>query len=188
MRLEGWNAVPDGYGAWFEISRAPWWLRLWFRTPIVDKFAYPVLVRRGFGNLTPDPGWAPEHPGEVGPGWTIAPQGQEMLSLVDKSRPIARPGGLRRRRRRYARQAWRHHFGRGMTLPTRIHLPGGRVVERHNYLFWRIRLPMLAALGMSGVLVGGWPGLMLGLGTGVLIEALLSYRRPFRPTGTGSSA
>lgn len=75
-----------------------------------------------------------------------------------------------------------------MTLPTRMHLPGGRVVERQNYLFWRIRLPMLAALGVSGALVAGWPGVMLGLATGVLIEVLFSYRRPDRPTGRGSSA
>ncbi len=60
MRLVGWNEIPDGYGSWFDISRAPLWLQLWFRTPVLDKFAYPVAVRRGFGYLTPEPGLPPD--------------------------------------------------------------------------------------------------------------------------------
>ena len=56
MRLEGWNHVPHGYGATFDIGGAPWWLRAWFRTPFVDRFAYPVLVDRGLGWLTAHPG------------------------------------------------------------------------------------------------------------------------------------
>src|SRR5215207_6974621 len=56
MRLEGWNHVPRGYGATFDIGSAPWWLRAWFRTPFVDRFAYRVLVDRGLGWLTVQPG------------------------------------------------------------------------------------------------------------------------------------
>ena len=33
MTLEGWNHIPRGYGADFDVATAPWWLRLWFRTP-----------------------------------------------------------------------------------------------------------------------------------------------------------
>ena len=69
-----------------------------------------------------------------------------------------------------------------------IRLPGGRVLERRNYLFWRIRLPMLAVFGVSGAVVAGWPGLLVGLATALLIELLFSYRRPYSSTGTGSSA
>jgi hypothetical protein len=66
MRLEGWNSVPDGYGASFETEAAPRWLRVWFRMPFIDRFAYPIMVRRGYAVLTPMPGHVLS---EVPPGW-----------------------------------------------------------------------------------------------------------------------
>jgi hypothetical protein len=186
MRLEGWNEIPDGYGARFDITHAPLWLRLWFRTPALDKFAYPVVVRRGFGHLTADPGRVPEQLGDVGPGWHIDPDGQVGASVVTPYRSIARPGALRRRRRRYARAGWRQRAG--LRLPTRIHLPGGLLVERQSSLFWRIRLPLLAVLGVSGALIAGWPGVIVGLASAILVELLFSYRRLRGPGETGSSA
>jgi hypothetical protein len=71
MRLEGWNHVPHGYGATFDIGGAPWWLRAWFRTPFVDRFAYPVLVDRGLGWLTVHPGPPTELQAPVPKGWLI---------------------------------------------------------------------------------------------------------------------
>ena len=71
MHLEGWNSVPRGYGATFDLSPAPLWLRIWFRVPGVDRFAYPVMVRRGCGILTPHPGWDAECRGPVRAGWRI---------------------------------------------------------------------------------------------------------------------
>ncbi len=55
MHLEGWNHVPVGFGAAFDIDAAPWWLRAVFGTPFIDRFAHPILVRRGLGCLTPHP-------------------------------------------------------------------------------------------------------------------------------------
>ena len=107
MRLEGWNTMPDGYGSRFEMSRAPLWLRLWFRTPVLDKFAYPVAVRRGFGYLIADPEWPADRLGEVGPGWRISLNCEGVPEVALKSRPIAHPGALRRRRRSCARPAWK---------------------------------------------------------------------------------
>ena len=75
MRLEGWNHVPRGYGADFDVRAAPAWLRLWFRTPFLDRFAYPRMVERGFGYLRPHPGVAPADREEVGPGWRLRPDG-----------------------------------------------------------------------------------------------------------------
>jgi hypothetical protein len=187
-RLEGWNEIPDGYGALFDIRRAPLWLRLWFRTPILDKFAYPVVVRRGFGHLTAHPGWVPKQLGDVGPGRHIDPDGLGATSEVTPYHCIDHPGRLRRRRRRYARAVWSHCAGRGLTLPTRMHLPGGLLVERQNHLFWRIRLPLLAVLGSSGALIAGWTGVILGLASAILVELLFSYRRLQSPSGTSSSA
>ena len=71
MRLDGWNAIPNGYGAHFDVGAAPWWLRVLFQTPFVDRFAYPLLVRRGLGVLSPHPGWPPERLGLVPNGWRL---------------------------------------------------------------------------------------------------------------------
>lgn len=187
MRLVGWNEIPDGYGTWFDISRAPLWLRLWFRTPILDKFARPVAVRRGFGYLTPEPGLAAEQLGDVGPGWQIAPSEPVNPDVVAPYHSINHPGALRRRRRRYTRAAWRHRVGR-VLMPPRIQLPGGLLVERHNYLFWRIRLPLWAVCGAAGILLAGWPGVTVALPIAVVVELLCSYRRPHGTTGIASSA
>lgn len=73
VKLEGWNHIPAGYGATFESQSAPWWLRAWFKTPLIDRFAYPLLVRRGFGWLTAFPTSTDQHPEPVTPGWRIRP-------------------------------------------------------------------------------------------------------------------
>jgi len=54
--LTGWNDIPAGYSASFDTEAAPWWLGLWMRGPFIDRFAYPVMVRRGYGYLHPMPG------------------------------------------------------------------------------------------------------------------------------------
>lgn len=51
VRLEGWNQVPQGAGASFETESAPAWLRVLAATPVLDRFAYPLLVSRGLGWL-----------------------------------------------------------------------------------------------------------------------------------------
>jgi hypothetical protein len=75
VELIGWNSIPDGYGARFELKGAPWWLRVWFHTPFIDRFAYPVVVRRGFGFLGRIPGYADEQLGAVVGEWRIEPPG-----------------------------------------------------------------------------------------------------------------
>lgn len=75
MRLVGWNEIPEGYGASFALHEAPPWLRWWFHTPFVDRFAYPLLVRRGNGWLLPHPGWPTDRLGVVSGGWRIRPAG-----------------------------------------------------------------------------------------------------------------
>lgn len=71
MILAGWKDIPDGYGAEFDLDQAPLWLRVWFRTPFVDRFAYPVAVRQGYGWLTPHPGGEPGPIGDT--GWRLRP-------------------------------------------------------------------------------------------------------------------
>ena len=72
MLLPGWNDVPLGYGARFEVSSAPVWLCVLFGTPFVDRFAHPLLVQCGRGVLTPHPGWPQEQAGKVDGGWRDA--------------------------------------------------------------------------------------------------------------------
>ena len=68
VELEGWNSVPVGYGAAFDLHSAPWWLRVWFHTPVVDRYAYPVVVHRGYGWLSPQPGLTDDELGRVPAG------------------------------------------------------------------------------------------------------------------------
>ena len=71
MKLDGWNYIPRGYGLQWDLSQAPLWLRAWFRFPVLDRFAYPVVIRRGFASLSPHRGWADEDREQVPPGWRI---------------------------------------------------------------------------------------------------------------------
>ena len=73
VRLEGWNHIPEGYGAVFDVQAAPWWLRCWLRIPFLDRFGYPMLVKRGLGYLRPHPGEPAEGREEIGEGWRLAP-------------------------------------------------------------------------------------------------------------------
>ncbi|MDP9166116.1 MAG: hypothetical protein M3O32_08655 [Actinomycetota bacterium] len=73
--LAGWNEIPLGYGADFDTDAAPWWLRAWFNVPLVDRYAYPVMVRRGHAYLTPHPGWVGEV-GTVAGGWRLRDVGE----------------------------------------------------------------------------------------------------------------
>jgi hypothetical protein len=71
VTLEGWDHVPLGYGAQFDVASAPWWLRLWFHLPFLDRFAYPLLVQRGFGYLVPSRDWPAERREPVTGGWRV---------------------------------------------------------------------------------------------------------------------
>ena len=55
MRIDGWNYVPRGYALAGDLERAPTWLRVWFATPILDRFAFPPLIRRHVAWLVPHP-------------------------------------------------------------------------------------------------------------------------------------
>lgn len=80
VKLDGWNAIPRGYGVRFDVDAAPLLLRVFFRTPFLDRFAHPLMVRRGHAYLTPSPGgdrlrnpfpsggWRLEDPAYVRPG------------------------------------------------------------------------------------------------------------------------
>ena len=41
MRIDGCNDVPRGYALAWDLERASTWLRVWFATPVLDRFAFP---------------------------------------------------------------------------------------------------------------------------------------------------
>jgi len=77
MALEGWNHIPRGYGAEFDVHDAPRWLRVWARTAFVDRYAYPRLVARGFAFLTPHPDSTDADREAPRPGWRFRPEGYQ---------------------------------------------------------------------------------------------------------------
>ena len=92
MRLEGWNHIPLGHGATFDVASAPWWLRLWFKTPFVDRFACPLMVKRGFGYVRPDWGSSGEEPEQVTGGWKLREPGYIAPGSYVSYRPVDEAG------------------------------------------------------------------------------------------------
>ena len=74
MDLEGWNSIPQGSTAAFNVGAAPWWLRGLLRTPFVDRFAYPLLVRRGLGALDVVDPDVFDGDSALAEGWRILPR------------------------------------------------------------------------------------------------------------------
>jgi hypothetical protein len=72
VKLNGWNYLPRGYGLRGDLSQSPLSLSVWFRFPVLDRFAYPVGIRRGFVSVTPRRGWVDEDREQVPSGWRIA--------------------------------------------------------------------------------------------------------------------
>lgn len=95
MRLIGWNDVPAGFGARFEVRSAPLWLRLLFRMKILDRFAYPLVVRRGLGFLRAHDDAPPTQRGTVSNGWRL-----EADAYVHPGSSAELVGPRQRRRRK----------------------------------------------------------------------------------------
>lgn len=75
MALEGWDHIPRGYGAEFVLKDAPRWLRLWFHTPFIDRYAYPKAVARGYGFLIPHQHYDDAEREVPMAGWRVRPSG-----------------------------------------------------------------------------------------------------------------
>jgi hypothetical protein len=173
MRLEGWNNIPRGYGAHFDVAEAPWWLRAIFRSPLIDRFAYPMLVSRGYGWLTEQPGMESDPTAATERGWRIDPSsGRKGTRLVATS-----AASLRWRRKRYAFNARRHRLSQRVTLPPVMTLPGGMEFRRHRLISWRVRGPALVLAVLAGWRLLGRAGALVGAVGTVIAELVLSYGR-----------
>jgi hypothetical protein len=75
MNILGWNVLPEGYGLALSLDACPRWLKLWARLPLLDRFSYPVLVRRGIAYLVPHPSTPWQDPSDLeAQGWTVRPR------------------------------------------------------------------------------------------------------------------
>ena len=47
MSVLGWNDIPEEAFAKFDFWKCPTWIRTLARVPIIEIFAYPLIVKRG---------------------------------------------------------------------------------------------------------------------------------------------
>jgi hypothetical protein len=84
---------------------------------------------------------------------------------------------LRWRRRRYAVAAYRARLGRLSPFSRAVlTFPGGWCLERKEHWFWRVRLALWILLAAAGWLGLGWPGIVAGIASGLVVELVASYR------------
>ena len=59
--LPAWNWIPAGHGLSPRLDRVPRWVRIWFRTPFIDRYAYVWMWHHGGWDLNSgeaaDPGY-----------------------------------------------------------------------------------------------------------------------------------
>ncbi len=48
-----WNWIPPGSGITPRLDRVPWWARLWYNTPLVDRYAHAWLWYHGGWDVIP---------------------------------------------------------------------------------------------------------------------------------------
>lgn len=51
--LPAWNWIPPEHGLSPRMDRVPWWVRLWWRAPILDRFAYAWMWDHGGWDVVP---------------------------------------------------------------------------------------------------------------------------------------
>ncbi len=76
----------------WDMTRAPVWLRVWRLIPFIDRFAYPVMVRRHVAYLVPEPAWPEGERDPVPVGWLVVaaqPAERRPLALFPQKRPTA---------------------------------------------------------------------------------------------------
>ena len=55
MSVLGWNDIPEEAFAKFDFWKCPIWIRTLARVPIIEIFAYPLIVKMGFATI-----WIPK--------------------------------------------------------------------------------------------------------------------------------
>jgi hypothetical protein len=50
-----WNWAPEGHGLHPRLSEVPTWVRLWYWTPFLDRYAHVWMWHHGGWEITPHP-------------------------------------------------------------------------------------------------------------------------------------
>jgi len=53
MTLKPWSEIPADFYPEFNFHRGPLWLRVLARTPVLDRYAYPIAMKKGLCDLWP---------------------------------------------------------------------------------------------------------------------------------------
>ena len=100
MSIVGWNDASLNSVTEIDFKNSPFWIRILALTPFIEKYAYPIAVRRGFGTI-----WFPKDSEvDVSPfliqGWQVeigAPDNHDrflsgsLATLSIDSKPIVKP-------------------------------------------------------------------------------------------------
>ena len=65
--LPGWNWLPPDHGVSPRLDRVPRWVRLWFRTPLLDRWAYAWMWHHGALEMVPPQAPPPDPAGDREP-------------------------------------------------------------------------------------------------------------------------
>ena len=58
-----WNWIPPEHGLEPRLDRFPAWVRVWFRTPFLDRYTYAWMWHHGGWDIVPPVEDGPEHSG-----------------------------------------------------------------------------------------------------------------------------
>lgn len=53
--LPGWNWTPENAGLLSRLDRAPRWVGVWYRTPLIDRWAHVWMWHHGAWDIVPVP-------------------------------------------------------------------------------------------------------------------------------------
>ena len=67
-----WNWIPPDHGLTPRLDRVPGWVRMWFRTPFFDRFAYTWMWDHGGWDIVPPSSPAPRR-AATGNRWSPSP-------------------------------------------------------------------------------------------------------------------
>lgn len=176
--MEGWNRIPEGYSATFDLAAAPRWLRAWFHSPLIDRFAYRLLVALGYGWLDVIHGAERDRDAAVARGWRIL--GDDEPGPVSVRLAATSGSTLRWRRRRYAVAAQRRRLLRPLGALRIGGMRGGRPIDGLNFIARCTRGAALVVLAGLGLRVRGGARVVCVLAGAAIAEAASVYSRSGR--------
>ena len=73
--LPGWDWLPPEHGLAPHLERVPWWVRAWYRTPLLDRWAHAWMWHHGGWEVVPPREPPPRPAGDREPRRPVPPSG-----------------------------------------------------------------------------------------------------------------